>query len=179
MTVTRTLLALAALAAALLAPPAAAGPAAGAVSIRDALPAEGLIASSVAVFRTQAALNAHYYLADEAVLGLDGRAEAALARYRAGGREALLLVVAYPSAAEADQVYARFGRDFFSASFDPKSRRFLERIETGDHAAAARAGRVLLVVLEAPDPASCDGLLRRAEEKALIFLDSGTGPGLF
>jgi hypothetical protein len=163
----KTLIALIALATCLLPPPAAAGPGAGGSSVRDVLPADGLIASSVVAIRSQAALNAHYYLADETVLALGAKTEAVIARYRTGGRESLLLAVAYPSAEEAGRVYARFGRDFFSGSFDPKSRRFLERIETGDHAAAARAGSFLIVVLEAPDRKSCDELLRRAEEKAL------------
>lgn len=153
----------------------AAGPgradrASGSAPVREILPDEGLIASSVVRIRSQAALNAHYYLADETVLGLDGKAEAVVARYRTGGRESLLLAVAYPSAEEAGRVYARFGRDFFSGSFDPKSGRFLERIETGDHAAAARAGSFLIVVLEAPDRKSCDELLRRAEEKAAALI---------
>lgn len=132
---------------------------------RDILPAEGLIASSIAVLRNQAALDAHYYLADEAVLGLGRKTDAVFARYRTEAGEALLLVVAYPSAEEAGRVYGRFGADFFSADFDPMSSRVIERIETGDWAGAARKGRILIVVLEAPDEASCDGLLRRAESR--------------
>ena len=46
------------------------------------------------------------------------------------------------------------------------SPRVVEMIETGDWAGAARKGRFLIVVLEAPDKAACDGLLRRAEDKA-------------
>jgi hypothetical protein len=144
---------------------AAPGPAAGATRARDILPAEGLVPSSVAAVLDQAALNAHYYLADEAVLGLGKRTDAVFARYRTDAGEALLLVVAYPSAAEAGRVYERFGRDFFSEGFDPMSPRVVEAIETGDWAGAARKGPFLIIVLEAPDRASCDGLLRRVEEK--------------
>ncbi|MGZ5555222.1 MAG: hypothetical protein ACXW3H_05640, partial [Candidatus Aminicenantales bacterium] len=79
--------------------------------------------------------------------------------------EALLLVVAYSSAVEAGRVYGRFGGDFFSEIFDPMSPRVVEMIETGDWAGAARKGRFLIVVLESPDKAACDGLLRRAEDK--------------
>lgn len=145
---------------------AAAGQAPGALRARDVLPAEGLVASSVAPIRDQAALNAHYYLADEAVLGLGARTDAVFARYRTGAGEALLLVAAYRSAEEAGRVYERFGRDFFSADFDPGPPRFVEMIETGDWAGAAKCGPVLIAVLEAPDRAACEGLLRRAEEKA-------------
>lgn len=128
----------------------------------DILPTEGLVASSVTVVRDQAALNAHYYLADETALGLGRRTDAVLARYRDGSGEALLLVAVHPAAEAAERVYARFGRDFFSERFDPKTPRFLERIETGDWAGAARRGPVLVVVLEASDRAACESLLDRA-----------------
>jgi hypothetical protein len=144
---------------------AAPGPAAEAARARDILPAEGLVPGSVAVLRDQAALDVHYYLADEAVLGLGRRTDAVFARYRTEAGEALLLVAAYPSAEEAGRVYGRFGADFFSGDFDPMSSRIVERIETGDWAGAARKGRIVIVVLEAPDEASCGGLLRRAEDR--------------
>jgi hypothetical protein len=148
---------------------AAAARAPGGNRVTEILPAEGLIESSVVTLRDQAALNTHYYLADETVLGLGKRTDAVFARYRTGGRDALVLAVAYPSEEEAGKVYGRFGRDFFSKKFDPKKIRFLERIETGDYAAALRTGSFLIVVLEAPDVKSCDGLLRRIEEKALAL----------
>jgi hypothetical protein len=144
---------------------AAPGQAARATRARDVLPDEGLIPSSTAAVRDQAALNAHYYLADEAVLGLGKKTDAVIARYRMEAGEALLLVVAYPSAEDAGRVYGRFGADFFSEDFDPMSPRAVETIETGDWAGAARKGRFLIIVLEAPDRASCDGLLQRAEKK--------------
>lgn len=134
--------------------------------LREVLPAEGLIRSSVALIRGQADLDAHYYLADESVLRLDGKAEAVFARYRAGGREALVLAVAYPTEDVAADVYARFGRDFFADGFDPKPSRFLAELESGDFAGSVRVRTVLVFVLEAADRKSCDGLLRRIEEKA-------------
>ena len=150
----------------LIAAPAAPGRAAEATRARDILPAAGLVPSSVAAIRDQAALNAHYYLADETVLGLGRKTDAVFARYRTEAGEALLLIVAYPSVKEAGRVYGRFGGDFFSESFDPMSPRVVEMIEAGDWAGAARKGRFLIVVLEAPDEAACEGLLRRAEDKA-------------
>jgi hypothetical protein len=136
------------------------------VRARDILPAEGLVASSVVPLPDQAALDAHYFLAEESLLGLGRTADAVFARYRTEAGESLLLVAAYPSAEEAERVYRRFGKDFFSKAFEPAWPRFVEKIETGDWAGAARKGPVLIVVLEAPDRTSCDGLLRRAEEKA-------------
>jgi hypothetical protein len=137
-----------------------------AIRARDILPAGGLVASSVVPLPDQAALDAHYYLAEESLLGLGRTADAVFARYRTEAGETLLLVVAYPSAEEAERAYRRFGGDFFSKVFEPASPRFVEKIETGDWAGAARKGPVLIVVLEAPDRTSCDGLLGRAEEKA-------------
>jgi hypothetical protein len=142
----------------------------GAGRLRDILPAEGLIGSSVVAIRDQAALNPHYYLADETILGLDKTTEAVFARYRTGPGEALLLVVSYPSEDRARLVYEKFGADFFPKRFDPKSVRALEQLETGDYAAAVRTGSLLIVVLEAPDRKSCDELARRVEERAAASL---------
>jgi hypothetical protein len=157
------------IAAVLLSPAAGPGQVPERGRLRDVLPAEGLDKSSVVVLRDQAALNAHYYLADETVLELSKKTEAVFARYRTGPGVALLLVVVYPSDEEARRVYERFGRDFFSKTFDGKSPRTLEKLETGDYAAAVLARSVLVVVLEAPDRKSCDDLARRAEERALAL----------
>lgn len=134
--------------------------------LRNILPAEGLIGPSVVEFRDQAALDPHYFLADETVLGLDGKAEAVFARYRQGHADVLVLAVAYPEEAAAGRAHGRFGRDFFSGAFDPESNRFVEEIESGDFAGIARAGSVLVVVLEAPSRKSCDDLLRQLEANA-------------
>ena len=157
------------LAALLLSPLVAPGQVSEKGRLADVLPAEGLDKSSVVVLRDQASLDAHYYLADETVLGLGKETEAVFARYRMGPGVALLLVVAYPSDEEARRVYEKFGKDFFSKKFDGKSPRTLEKLETGDYAAAVLARSVLIVVLEAPDRKSCDELARRAEERALAL----------
>lgn len=130
------------------------------------LPTDGLDGGSVFAFRGQAALDPHYYLADETVLGLDGTAEAVLAKYRTGRGEALLLVIVYASDDAARRVYERFGADFFSRRFDKTRPRTIERLESGDYAAAARTGPFLIFVLEAPDRKSCNQLARRTEERA-------------
>jgi len=157
------------LAALLLTPLAATGQTLEKGRIVGALPAEGLDKSSVVVFRDQAVLDAHYYLADETILGLGKGAEAVFARYRTARRAALLLVIAYPSDEDARRIYVRFGKDFFSKTFDGKSPRTLEKLETGDYAAAVPARSVLIVVLEAPDRKSCEGLIQGAEEKVLAL----------
>lgn len=159
-----------ALAAVLFAPaalPAAPDQGAGGFRVREVLPADGLIVSSVVAIRDQSVLDAHYYLADETVLGLGRGTDAVFARYKAGAGEALVLAVAYPAAGDVAGIYARFGGDFFSGKFEAGSSLFLERLETGDWGAVARTGRVLVVVLEAPDRVGCEALLRRLLEQAL------------
>ena len=161
--------ALPALAAICLAACAAAAAPPGPARIREVLPAEGLIGTSIVEFRRQPALDPHYFLADEAVLGLDGTAAAVFARYRADVGESLVLAVAYADEKEAVRAHGRFGRDFFSKAFDPERGRFLEELESGDYAGLARAGAVLVIVLEAPSRSACDDLLRRLEERARAF----------
>ena len=147
---------------------APAGPA-QAAALRDVLPPEGLVPGSVAVIRDQADLDALYYLADESALGLEGEAEAVFAAYEAWEAEALVLAAAYPDESLAARVFARFGLDFFPGEFDPDAARRVARLETGDWAAAARAGRVLVVVLEAPDRETCEALPGRLEGRAAGF----------
>jgi hypothetical protein len=157
------------LAALLLSPRVAPGQVPEGGRLRDVLPDKGLNKATAVILRDQTALDAHYYLADEAVLGLGKNTEAIFARYMAGPGEALLLVISYPSEEDARRIYERFGKDFFSKAFDGKSPRTLEKLETSDYAAAAVARTVLIIVLEAPDRKSCEELLRRVEEKALVL----------
>jgi hypothetical protein len=152
------------------APLAAPGQAPDPARIRGVLPAEGLLRASVALIPDQAALDAYYYLADESVLELGGKAEGVFARYRLGGAEALVLAIGYPDEAAAERVYARFGRDFFGDAFDPKAAWFLDEIETGDFAASFRARSIIVFILEAPDRKACDALLRRLEKKTLALI---------
>ena len=164
----RYALPLAVLLAAVLAFPAGGEGAAPAAALRarDLLPDAGLVAGSVRVLRGSKDLDVHYYLADEAVLGLGPKTDAVVARYRFPAGEALVVAAVYSGDKEAGRVYGRFGRDFFPGAFDPASPRHIERIETGDWAGAARRGRALIVVLEAPDRASCEALVRGAEDRA-------------
>ena len=166
----RAVIALVAILGCLLSSIATPGQAPGRSRLPEVLPAEGLVPESILVFRKQASLDPHYYFADETVLGLDGTAEAVFARYATRAGEALLLVVCYPSEEDARRAYEKFGGDFFSKRFDAKNPRMIERLESGDYAAALRARTFLIVVLEAPDRRSCDELARRAEEQALGLL---------
>jgi hypothetical protein len=163
----RVVMSLFAISAVLLSTPAAGAQDSGRGRLLDILPAGGLDKTSIFIFHDQAALDTRYYLADEKVLGLNEKAEAVFARYLAGPGEALLLIVSYPSEEEARRAHERFGGDFFSKRFDAKNARTVERLESGEYAAAVRARTFLIVVLEAPDRKTCDELARRAEERAL------------
>ena len=134
-------------------------------ALMEALPAERLDRKSLRYFHKQVSLNTHYYLADENVLLLDERTEAALARYREGWEKALLLVCRYRSPADARRAYLKFAKDFFSAEPDPGGGPVIEKLENGEFAGARRADAFLLLVFQSSDRAACAALLRAAETK--------------
>ena len=82
-----------------LAQPIAEGPR---PSILRRLPPRDLDASSVRYFHTQVSLNLIYYLADENILDLSPRTDAAMATYRRDGEKMLLLVVRYRNSRQAE-----------------------------------------------------------------------------
>jgi hypothetical protein len=127
------------------------------------LPSDGLNAESVRYFHTQVSLDLDYYLADRKALFLDETSDVALGKYPSAGSETLLLVVRYASPQNADRAFRRFGGDFFPAGIGPGTRRIVEEIGPGVAAAALRTGEFLVLVLEAPDKAAAEGLLRSAE----------------
>jgi hypothetical protein len=149
--------------------------------LMDCLPTERLDRKSLRYFHKQVSLNSHYYLADENVLLLDERTEAALAMYRAGWDKALLLICRYGSAADAGRAYLKFGRAYFSVRIEAGGGPVIERIENGKYAGARRAGAFLIVVFDSPDRADCASLLRAAESRIRrVFppqnADHGQGP---
>lgn len=133
----------------------------------ECLPPQGMEGRSARYFHRQVSLNAHYYLADENVLHLDGRTEAVLARYKEGRTSALLLVCRYRTPTDARRACLNFSRAYFSARFDPASDPAIEKIETGDFAGVRVTGACLIIVLESSARTSCGLLLRAAEARVL------------
>ncbi len=131
------------------------------------LPPEGREEKSARYFHRQVSLNAHYYLADENVLHLDGGTEAVLARYREGRTSALLLVCRYRTPADARRACLNFSRAYFSARFNPAADPAIEKIETGEFAGVRVTGACLIIVLESSARTGCGSLLRAAEARVL------------
>jgi hypothetical protein len=68
----------------------------------EALPAGGMVPGSARFFREKMALDNLLWLGAEDVLGLGADVEGALARYGIDGRDADLVLIAYPDARRAD-----------------------------------------------------------------------------
>jgi len=135
----------------------------GRPEILSLLPPGGLAAGRVVYFHHPVILSAHLYLEDTAVLQLSPRTPAVLAEYRRDGPEppakpAKLLLVVYPTAAQAAQVRS----DFAFVYLEDQAAAGLARVEDGSWTAVGCAGRRLAVVLDAPSPLVARDLLREA-----------------
>jgi len=148
----------------------------GRPALVGALPPEGLEPRSVRYFHKQASLDSEYYLADESVLSLDQRTEAALGRYREARGESLLLICRYRSAADARRAYLAFGRAFFRGRVDERANGVIERLENGQFAAARSVGPCLVVVLESPDRPGCEAFAEAAAARCRDAFGKTGGP---
>lgn len=135
----------------------------GRPEILSLLPPSGLAAERVVYFHHPVILSAHLYLEDTAVLQLSPRTPAVLAEYRRddldpAAKPAKLLLVVYPTAAQAAQVRA----DFAFVYLEDQADAGLARAEDGTWIAVGCAGRRLAVVLDAASPLVARDLLREA-----------------
>jgi hypothetical protein len=80
--------------------------------IISTLPRDGLVPKSVRYLHHPVVLNYHYYVSSENILHIGPRTEAVLAEYQRGEGRALLLLVSYPNASEAQEAHARYFRHF-------------------------------------------------------------------
>ncbi len=144
--------------------------------IVSCLPEDGLNRRSVRYFHRQESLDSAYFLADEAVLGLDATAEAVFGLYDLPAGQATVLVCRYPSAESARRAYRRFSRDYFSLKADPPSSTVLEKLPEAGYAAARLEGRSLILVLESPSREPCDSLLAAAAARIRTLFPGGRRP---
>jgi len=126
------------------------------------LPRRHLVMNSYRYFTHHVWLNSQYFISGENILGIDRKTPAALARYRFSddpGSAALLLLVYYPDAGRAESARRDFLEKFDLVSNEPA--------QTRDHrwVASRIRGRLLAMVLQAPDPASATVLLDRVRIK--------------
>lgn len=119
------------------------------------LPPHGLKSESIRYLHDALILNYHFYLADENILNLSPRTDAALANYERDQGQALLLLVAYPDPTAASASLAGFLK-FYLPDADPSG---LAVLENGKWSGAAVKRRLLAIVLEADSRLLANDLL--------------------
>lgn len=145
-----------------LAAPIAEGPR---PALLDRLPAADRDAHSVRYFHTAFSLSTVHYLADDNVLALSPRTEAAFAAYRRGGSKLKLLIVRYTTARRAAAAYRGFNRLYLQGKPPPAGPRRIVPVEQGRHLGVLVRKHFIAIVLEAPSRASCDRLLTEAAQQ--------------
>jgi hypothetical protein len=100
-------------------------------------------------------LNYHFYIADENILNLSARTQAALANYQAGTAAARLLLISYTNLKVAKKSLKAFSKHYLPDADDAG---FAE-IENGKFAAAFLKDKLLTIILESDN--------RRLAEKLL------------
>ena len=112
------------------------------------LPSEGLQPRSVRYLHHHIVLNYHFYLADDNILNLGPKTQAALSRYKRGKDSARLLLIMYPDEVKAKKALASFLKNYLPEA-GPKG---MALLEDGRWCAAILKGGLLAVVLEADSP---------------------------
>jgi hypothetical protein len=116
------------------------------------LPSKGRVARQTHYFHDKMLLDRHYFIARENLLGLSGKTEGVLARYKPAkepeGKKAVpptvLLLVLYPTEAEARNAYKRFKEGFLEGEGD------IVRMKKGGWSGAALKGDLFVGVFDAP-----------------------------
>jgi hypothetical protein len=112
---------------------------------------------SIRYFRHHAWVNEYHFFAHENLLKLDGRAEAAMGRYRPAGstgKAVVLLVVEY-----GDEETAVAAQETFTAALLPAAESGLQRQGDGSWLGCRRDGDLVIVVADAPTSETATGLV--------------------
>ena len=121
-------------------------------AILSRLPEQGRLAQSVRYFHNQHCLNTYYFLADQNILNLHSKTVGVFAKYRAeepvqgDAQPYALLIVRYPSLAEAKAAHEKF----LGAYLPDADAGGAARTENGRWALARLRGELLLGVFDAP-----------------------------
>lgn len=119
------------------------------------LPRAGLRPDSERFFHNYSVLNYHFFVADQDILRLEGRADALLAAYDLPAGEARLLVVRYQTPEAAAEGLAAF----VSAYMPEAGKKGIVRTEDGKWTACRLERRVVTVVFAAGSERDAVGLL--------------------
>ncbi len=110
------------------------------------LPSKGITSKAPLFFRHPMILNRHFFVADENILNLSPQAEGVLATYGTGNARMRLVLVRYPTEAEAAKALQTFSEAYLREG----ARRGIARTENRRWTAVKRKGRLLVVVFDAP-----------------------------
>lgn len=119
------------------------------------LPPDGLLSQETRYFHSLVSLNIHYYLADENLLNVSEQTNIALATYRLADQKVRLLLVQYQDPELAQSAFEQFAQGYVQESPAASSQTLLKQLETAQWVSARRTGKFIIVVLEAPDQATC------------------------
>lgn len=81
-------------------------------SLLNFIPGEGLISESIRYFRHYVWLNSHGFISNENILNISQSTECVLAQYSKDENKAVLLLIEYPSNAEAEIALDKFANNF-------------------------------------------------------------------
>ncbi|GIV17085.1 MAG: hypothetical protein KatS3mg022_2520 [Armatimonadota bacterium] len=126
-------------------------------SLLQALPTTGMSKNSVLFFRHPMILNRHFFVADKDVLNLSPRAEGVLALYPVGRVRMRVVVIRYPSEADAVKAWNTFSQAYLRGG----RQKGIVQTENRRWAAAKRVGRTLAIVFDAPSRREAEEMLKR------------------
>jgi hypothetical protein len=124
------------------------------------LPRAGLRPDSERFFHNYSVLNYHFFVADQDILRLEGRADALLATYDLPSGQARLLVVRYQTPETAAEGLAAF----VSAYMPDAGKKGIIRTEDGKWTSCRRMGRTVTVVFGAASERDAAGLFEEVEK---------------
>lgn len=125
-------------------------------SLLRALPPAGRQEESLLFFRHPTILNRHFFVAERDLLNLSPQVEGVLATYPMGKAKVRVVVLRYPSEAEALTAWHTFGRAYLREG----RQEGMVRTENRRWTAARRVGRVLAIVFDAPTRQRAEEMLR-------------------
>jgi hypothetical protein len=131
----------------------------------SALPSEGLRPKSLRYFHTLISLNSHYFLASENIMALSPETQALLAQYEKENNRAKLLLVAYPSASQAEVACKQFAEIYLKANVQPEGKIQAKKLEDGRFSSITRKGRFLILILETEALPLCERLSQEISQK--------------
>ena len=127
--------------------------------ILSRLPRDGLLSQSIRYLHHPIVLNYHYYVADENILNITAKTDAALAGYRVENQDALLLLVVYPHSEQAENSRVSFLKHYLPDA----DRTGVVLLENGKWAAIKKKERLLAIVLEAESRKLAERLLKHIQ----------------